>query len=50
MTNENALKIASWLVVDDLCMERTEYCGRSCIECCREVQERLRQMAQGGKQ
>lgn len=46
MTNKDALKIASWLVNDELCEERTEYCGKSCIECEREVQERLRQMAQ----
>lgn len=46
MTDKDALKIASWLVVDDLCGEHTEYCGKSCNECCQEVQERLRQMAQ----
>ena len=45
MTDKDALKIASWLVADELCGERTEYCGKSCIECCYAVQERLRQMA-----
>lgn len=46
MTDKDALKIASWLVVDNLCEEQTEYCNKSCIECCQEVQKRLRQMAQ----
>lgn len=46
MTNKDALRIASWLVTDELCKERTEYCGKSCIDCQYEVQERLRQMAQ----
>lgn len=46
MTNKEILKIASWLVTDDLCEERTEYCDKSCIECQYEVQKRLRQMAQ----
>lgn len=45
MTDKDVLKIASWLVNDDLCEEQTEYCNKSCIECCQEVQERLRQMA-----
>lgn len=46
MTDKEALKIASWLVDDELCRERTEYCDKSCIECQREVQKRLRQMVQ----
>jgi hypothetical protein len=46
MTNKEALKIASWLVDDELCRERTEYCGKSCIECQREVQKILLKMAQ----
>lgn len=45
MTDKEALKIASWLVADKLCKEHTEYCNKSCVECCQEVQERLRQMA-----
>lgn len=46
MTDKEVLKIASWLVNDELCEEQTEYCDKSCIECQREVQERLRQMVQ----
>lgn len=46
MTDKDVLKIASWLVNDELCEEQTEYCDRSCIECQRAVQERLIQMAQ----
>jgi rubrerythrin len=46
MTNKEVLMVASWLVADELCHERTEYCDKSCIECAYEVQERLRQMAQ----
>lgn len=47
MTDKDVLKIASWLVVEGgLCEEETEYCNKSCIECCYEVQKRLRQMAQ----
>ena len=47
MINKDALKIASWLVVEGgLCEEWMEYCNKSCIECCYEVQKRLRQMAQ----
>ncbi len=36
MTNKEALKIASWLVDDELCEEESEYCNKSCIECQRE--------------
>lgn len=46
MTDKDVLKIASWLVADELCEEQTEYCDKSCIECQYEVQKRLRQMAQ----
>ena len=46
MTNKEALKIASWLVNDELCREETEYCNKSCVECCREVQKILLKMAQ----
>lgn len=46
MTNKEALKIASWLVDDELCEEKTEYCHKSCVECCREVQKILLKMAQ----
>lgn len=46
MTNKQALKIASWIVDDELCPEETEYCHKSCIECCREVQRILLKMAQ----
>ena len=45
MTDKDVLKIASWLVADELCEEQTEYCDKSCVECCYAVQERLRQMA-----
>jgi hypothetical protein len=47
MTDKEVLKIASWLVADELCEEQTEYCDKSCIECQLAVQDRLRQMAQG---
>lgn len=52
MTDKEVLKIASWLVADELCHERTEYCDkpRACIECQYAVQERLRQMAQEVKE
>ena len=46
MTNKEALKIASWLVEDELCRERTEYCSKSCIECQYEVVKILLKMAQ----
>jgi len=46
MTNKEALKIASWLVDDELCHERTEYCKKSCIECQHEVVKILLKMAQ----
>ena len=46
MTNKEALKIASWWVTGDLCEEDTEYCHKSCSECCREVQKILLKMAQ----
>ena len=46
MTNKEALKIASWLVDDELCEEESEYCNKSCIECQREVQKILLKMAQ----
>ena len=50
MTDKDALKIASWLVNEELCEERTEYCDKSCFDCQREVQKRLRQMAMRGEE
>lgn len=46
MTNKEALKVASWLVNDQLCEEETEYCDKSCITCQEEVQKILLKMAQ----
>ena len=39
MTELEALKIARWRVVDDLCSETSKYCGESCIECEQEVRK-----------
>jgi hypothetical protein len=46
MTDKQALKVASWIVDDELCHEETEYCNKFCIECCHEVQKILLKMAQ----
>ena len=44
MTELEALKIARWRVVDDLCSETSKYCGESCIECEQAVRKVINQM------
>ncbi len=39
MTELEALKIARWRVVGDLCSETSKYCGKSCLECEQEVRK-----------
>ena len=44
MTEIKALKIASWLITEDLCHETSEYCGKSCTECEKAVRKTIRRM------
>ena len=44
MTELEALKIARWRVVGDLCSETSEYCGESCIECEQAVRKVINRM------